>query len=660
MRLAWQAAGGWFNPVNVDVEPPNALDTVHTSRVREPHRHEGGSTSGVPLSRTSAHTLDHETPNQKPCPALARSRVDSVSPEVYDDADSISLTWDSTAINALSFLESVEKNNRAHKAAAVTDHVVPPAAPPSTTPLRRRHTTHLLLPAKSMDCMYTPPGTPQSTRKARPPPACVDGHAVTAQTFDSPNRPVPSVTIGGEPIYGEYGDTLITTPTEVSLVDDFSRPSWLLVDAPREEVHRWAVRLMRTGPIGSFLVRTPSSRPDHYALVLKVAERSVKNFLIRRSPNDDRVSLSGIVGDTLMDLVHRLTTDVEGALPVCLLRGFDLDALQQQPKCVSSPSPRHARSNGDDWREVTCTSSVDKIPDGGPGRLVGSQFLSPARLRSNHRRAPVEGTPVSMLSKADFTLPTPVLPSRSEEDAEIEMVATAYATAIPPPRAASSPLSDLPHAVVSPGYISCGPDTSTIEDEEDEIRMVADAYNQVISRIPSSPDDGLVDSPLHLQLQLPPAAAANIFRATLKIADLVTEQAHGDSRQPIFIATHPFVPKAENEIALTVGTRVAVLQTPTGGWWQGTTAESGCTAVGWFPSSHVATPTSAVHLGVDTQQQRPCRRESALTTQQTDSVSQPVTRFDSADSSVDMDGTFDDSHDDSQGGITVAPPPGFA
>lgn len=572
------------------------------------------------------------------------SRLESNSSETSN----VSLTWDSTATTALAFLDNVEKDIMARQAATSAPLTIP----------QRPATVHLALPDTSMDCLYTPPGTPRMNHRSVPRAglrssrldfAAADSEDGAGAAWDAPANSALHFHFNGlddDEGTSEDDNQVIRTPPADTLVGEHA--PWFMVEASRDEVHQWAVRLLKFGPIGSFLIRTPSSRPDHYALVLKVAKKSVKNFLIRKH-GSGRVSLSGKRANCLADLVELLADDV-GVLPVRLLPGFDLFSLLHRENRRSDT--QEAGSEGRPRPRATVTPTHRSAKRNSRARFVGTQFVSAtASPLGRPTSAGKSGTPTARLSKADFTPPPPVLPSRSEEAAEMEMVAQVYDSAIPPLRSTSSPLPALDlettETATSPICESLGQ-----SDEAEEMKMVADVYNQVIARGPSSPDDDIRDD----DGPLPSLTLAAVRKSSgVKVADLITERhssatesATSSEWEGIYYATHSFDSQGDAELALEVGTLVSVIQTPEGGWWQGATLEDDVERIGWFPSSHV-TPYSETLHGQPLANQRSPLPPKALAP-----IEQPVTRFDSADSSVDMDEAFEDPLDN-----VVPPPPEF-
>lgn len=57
-------------------------------------------------------------------------------------------------------------------------------------------------------------------------------------------------------------------------------------------------------------------------------------------------------------------------------------------------------------------------------------------------------------------------------------------------------------------------------------------------------------------------------------------------KKPSVIATHRYEAQNEDEISFETGERIEVLQSPSGGWWEGMLPRFG--KVGWFPCNHVA------------------------------------------------------------------------
>jgi hypothetical protein len=80
-------------------------------------------------------------------------------------------------------------------------------------------------------------------------------------------------------------------------------------------------------------------------------------------------------------------------------------------------------------------------------------------------------------------------------------------------------------------------------------------------------------------------------RSVLSLRKSEIGEENGEAAGPLTgqlaTATWSFDARNEDEVALQVGSRVELLETPGGGWWRGRVEEGSVVSEGWFPANHV-------------------------------------------------------------------------
>jgi len=381
------------------------------------------------------------------------------------------------------------------------------------------------------------------------------------------------------------------------------------------------------------MIRIPDSKPNHLALMVKVTESKIKNFLIKRT--DGGFKLNTMWAQTMEDLIEQLSSATQSVLPVPLLPGFFLkkdvaerksktsqgarQRSQQQgtrPACFHSSATSTstaAASSSSAGLSATATTTTTSSPSSsattsafsdGLGRKRNAIDVSPRRetARKKLRRPPS--------SPAATAAPMPAAPT-------VAMAAAAALAAADDLAAAAAACTD---------NISDNVETAESEEAAAIATMLArhnatlngTLLSQSAAQYTAAPasaavtggkqnddeveQDGNADVTMtnngnnHGSTASTTANTNDFAVAASNAASdeiMVEEDAVVLNPPHMHAAAHGYTAMHVDELTFAQGDTVAVVEKPEGGWWKG--AVEGRT--GWFPANHAAPSTVVVAAG---------------------------------------------------------------
>eukprot|EP00039_Didymoeca_costata_P012134 m.173679 g.173679 ORF g.173679 m.173679 type:complete len:426 (-) comp15392_c0_seq4:5-1282(-) len=379
-----------------------------------------------------------------------------------------------------------------------------------------------------------------------------------------------------EPTYEVLGnklpDNAMHTPTPTTVVNNsvhlhngyydaasvsyLSGKSWFLDGLSREEIKWWVSNLSKYGPIGGFLMRIPS-KPG-LALTVKVAKNTVKNYLIKRDASG-KYHLNGLSANTIELMLAMLASPAQTEIPVHILPLFYINReITRTRKHIAIPKPE--LDTGDVIQSSRDSNGSNDSEPGDHSYL----FTHPSYTPTKKRKSPEveEQHPTESLHAGHDT---------KRVDLGSQHMPDIMKT---PQMAVNSPHTPQDRRGVPKTVRSHLEDGTQNENSPERASpRNRNASGCSVSKLkPSTPMDGPAQS--------------------------------GTPRTPLLrIVSHDYSPQRTDELCLRVGQQVHVVQSPAGGWWEGTQTATG--QRGWFPCNHTEEckeetdtnlPTSAGHL----------------------------------------------------------------
>lgn len=380
--------------------------------------------------------------------------------------------------------------------------------------------------------------------------------------------------------------------------------SWYVGGMSRNQIKWWGSNLSLRGPRGGFMVRIPDSRPNHLALMVKVSDSKVKNFLIKRS--NGGFKLNSVWAQTMEDLVELLSSPAQNALPTPLLPGFFLKKDVAERRTKRTFDGKRSRTDGGTHAHARPTSNSSAASSAASSATSASSFsavssftasssasvrlgrkrnavaidVSPRKLDSHKklRRPPSSpGTHTSAAAAAPPTVPTVALAAAAAA-AAADALATATAAAASSGNVESAESEEAAaiaqmlarHNATLNGTLLSQTLTDAAKGAEGA-GAPAPASNEGVS----ANGDGAA------------AAAAATTAATAAAVSheiMFEEDAEVLNPPQMHIAVHGYTAMHLDELSFTKGSTIAVIEKPEGGWWKGTVDKKS----GWFPANHAS------------------------------------------------------------------------
>ena len=356
--------------------------------------------------------------------------------------------------------------------------------------------------------------------------------------------------------------------------------SWYVGDMSRSQIKWWGSNLSLRGPRGGFMIRIPDSKPNHLALMLKVSDTKVRNFLIKRC--DGGFKLNAMWAQTMEDLIEQLSSTAQTVLPLPLLPGFFLkkDVAERKSKRGFGKKSQQARQHA---QQQTSAASLSAAA-ASVGRKRNANDISP-RTDNSHkklRRRSIQYEPSQSQSHPcanDAAAPTPAAPT----------VATATAAAL-------AAADDLAAAAAA-----AGDNVEAAESEEAAaIATMMARHNATLNGTLLSQSAGRftaagTDESAANETTMVGGGSGNDWCAADDIGGaasdeiMVEEDAEVLDPPHMHAAAHSYTAMHVDELSFAKGSTIAVIEKPEGGWWKGTVAGS----TGWFPENHAAAAAPA-------------------------------------------------------------------
>jgi hypothetical protein len=350
--------------------------------------------------------------------------------------------------------------------------------------------------------------------------------------------------------------------------------SWYVGDMSRDQIKWWGTNLSQRGPKGGFMVRIPESKPTCLALMVKVADGKIKNFLIKRVEGGYR--LNSTWAHSMEELVQQLSKPNQNVLPVPLLCGFFLKKHLAERKATLD---RRSRILNEATSVGHKRGAASDTHDGHAGNTPQKK-----KSRGHQEEQPEEGV-------------------LAETAAAVVPKATATA-AVSPPRLAdvgkatsfmlqSNGLLEESKCDVQPAADLSAEESAAVAAEDEEALLIAAMYkrlqeSQMVSLQEQEGAESETSATLiNVEAQLQPSTAtATADAASTQRSEsvLFDDEAVILSPPHVHLAAHGYTSQKTDELTFATGSTITVTEKPEGGWWKGSVEGR----EGWFPCNHIA------------------------------------------------------------------------